>query len=240
MITIVCFKWRPHAAARVAYDADSVLALRAMVARWYPLPHRFVCVTDDATGLADVETLPLWPDFADVPSPHGGKNPSCYRRLKLFDPAIASVLGDRFLAIDLDCVITGDLTPLIDRADEFVMYGDTNPTTHYNGSLILMTAGARAKVWQTFDPKTSPRKALQARCFGSDQGWISYCLGGGEAKFSQADGVYSYRNELQDKNHLPKNARIVVFHGDLKPWSEKVQQRDPWVRQYYGRHEVVS
>jgi hypothetical protein len=239
-VTIVCFKWKPHQAARTRYDAETVLVMRAMVQRWYPQTHRFVCVTDDPQGLGDVEVLPLWSDFADVPSPHGGKNPSCYRRLKLFDPAIASLLGERFLAIDLDCIITGDLTPIVDRADDFVMYGDTNPKTHYNGSLILMTAGARAKVWETFDPKASPRKAYQSGCFGSDQGWISYCLGGGEHKFTKAEGVYSYRNDIKQMDRLPADARIVVFHGDQKPWTPQVQSQHAWVRTHYMRQGVAA
>lgn len=240
MITVICFKWKPHAMARATYGPETVLLLRAMVARWYPHPHRFVCVTDDPKGLENVEVVPLWRDFADVPSPHGGKNPSCYRRLKLFDPAIADLFGPRFIAVDLDCVITGDLTPIFDRPEPFVMYGDTNPKTHYNGSLILMTAGARPKVFTTFDAKLSPRKHYQSGCFGSDQGWISYCLGPGERKFTKADGIYSYRNELRQSHRLPPGARIVVFHGDLKPWSPCVQRDEPWLREHYRLESVAA
>jgi hypothetical protein len=209
-----------------------------MVARHYPHPHRFLCITDDAAGLdPDVETIPLWNDFAHVPSPHGGKNPSCYRRLRLFHPEIASVFGERFVSLDLDCVIVGDLTPLWDRPEDFVAWGDTNPLpgSHYNGSMMLLRAGARPQVWTEFDPATSPQLALRARCFGSDQGWISYCLGPGEARWTQADGVYSFRNDIMPANvaRLPANARIIFWHGHVDPWSNYAQANCPWVREHY-------
>lgn len=235
MLSVVTYKWTPAAGYRSTFGPETVNVLRRMVARHYPHPHRFICVTDDPKGIgADVEIVPLWNDFADLPSPHGGKNPSCYRRLRAFSPDIAHVYGERFVSLDLDCVITADLSPLWNRPEPFVAWGDTNPLpgSHYNGSMLLMTAGARRQVWDDFDPRTSPQKALAARCFGSDQGWISYCLGKGEARWTKADGVYSYRNDLQGLGELPGNARIVIFHGSIDPWHPKAQ-RLGWVRECY-------
>jgi len=235
MMTVVCFKWHPYGGItyRSSYGPEQVAILRNMVARHYPAPHRFVCVTDDARGLKDIETIPLWHDYESIPSPHGGGNPSCYRRLKLFDPAIAELLGDRFIALDLDTVVVGDLTPIFDRPEPFVMWGETDKRSWYNGSLILMTAGARAQVWTRFNPRTSPREALRAGRFGSDQGWISHVLGKGEATFGRKDGVYSYRVHLApNNNELPADARITCWHGRLDPWSYAAQQI-PWVREHY-------
>ncbi|MDH5244816.1 MAG: hypothetical protein OEW98_00070 [Betaproteobacteria bacterium] len=235
MLTIVTFKWQPPPGYRSAFRPEAVIALRDMVARHYPAPHRFVCITDDAKGLKDVETLPLWSDHATVPSPHGRGNPSCYRRLKLFDPAIASLLGPRFLSLDLDTVIVGDVRPIFDRPEDFVIWGETNPNSFYNGSMFLLTAGARAKVWTEFNPKTSPMLAKRAGRFGSDQGWISYCLGPGEARWGRDDGVYSFRVHLepQGTDTLPANCRIVMFHGKVDPWDWRAQ-RLAWVREHWG------
>lgn len=237
MMTFVTWKWKPHAGYRSEFAPDTVNVLKRMVDRHYQAPHRFICVTDDATGIdSSVEILPLWNDFAKVPSPHGGKNPSCYRRLRLFHPDAAQWFGERFVSMDLDVVITSDLRPLLDRPEPFVCWGNTHPTTHYNGSLMLLTAGARPKVWSEFDPHVSPQRAKDAGCFGSDQGWISYCLGAGEPRWGHKDGVYSYRNDLSPNGHagkLPANARIVVFHGRWDPWSMHIQQDCPWVREHY-------
>lgn len=234
-LTVVCWRWKPPHGYRSEYRPTTVNTLRRMVDRHYQAPHRFVCVTDDPAGLDPaIEIVPLWNDFANVPSPHGKKNPSCYRRLRSFAPDIAAIFGPRFVSIDLDCVITGDLRPLWDRPEDIVMWGDTNPKTHYNGSMLLMTAGARPQVWTQFDPAHSPALAKNAGCFGSDQGWISYCLGPGEVKWSRADGVYSFRNDLKPHNpdRLPSNARVVMFHGNEDPWGIAAQGLD-WVRRHW-------
>lgn len=231
--TVVTWLWAPPPGYRSKFNADTVNTLQRMVKRNFPHPHRFVCVTDISRGMnREVEVVPSWNDFANVPNPNGPKNPSCYRRLRAFAPDIASTFGQRFVSLDLDCVITKKLTPLWDRPEDFVIWGDTNPRTAYNGSMFLMTAGARPQVWTEFDPKTSPRAAYQSGCFGSDQGWISFCLGKNETRWTSADGVYSYRNELINKP-LPANARVVFFHGPGDPWEPQVQARAPWIRAHY-------
>jgi hypothetical protein len=98
--------------------------------------------------------------------------------------------------------------------------------------MCLMTAGSRSQVWTRFNPKTSPKESLRAGCWGSDQGWISYVLGPGEAKWGKRDGVYSFRNHLQGWQQLPPNAKMVIFHGAVDPWSEEAQ-RLGWVQQHY-------
>jgi hypothetical protein len=100
--------------------------------------------------------------------------------------------------------------------------------------MVLMTAGARKQVWDRFDPETSPRKAKAAGCWGSDQGWISYCLGPGEARWGKADGVYSFRNHLKSATRqLPGNARVVFFHGSTDPWTPGLSAQYPWVAQHW-------
>jgi hypothetical protein len=237
MLSVICWKWPPAPGYRSSYGPETVNTLFRMVDRHFPEPHRKLCVTDDAKGIdADVGVIQAWNDFASVPSPHGGHNPSCYRRLRLFHPDAAQWFGNRFVSLDLDTVITGDLRPLWNRPEPFIAWGDTNPLpgSHYNGSMMLLTAGARAQVWTDFNPKTSPQQSLQARCFGSDQGWISFKLGKGEARWTRKDGVYSFRNEVASHGQsLPANARIVFFHGLLDPWMSLVQRKYPWVKEHY-------
>lgn len=232
--TVCCFKWTPARGYRSTFTADAVNTLHRMVRRHYPALQRFVCVTDDPSGIDQgIEIVPLWPDFADVPSPHGKHQPSCYRRLKVFAPEARDWFGDRFVCMDLDTVITGDLRPLLERREDFVIWGETDPRSFYNGSLFMMTAGARRQVIDDFDPATSPRQAMRAGRFGSDQGWISHKLGPGEAMWGRRDGVYSYRVHLAPSGgHLPADARMVMFHGRVDPWSYAAQQHD-WIRGAY-------
>lgn len=232
MLTVVCWKWTPAPGYRSQFGPQTVNVLRSMVRRNYRKPHEFVCVTDDAKGIDPaIRIVPLWNDHSGVPSPHGKGNPSCYRRLKAFSPEAASIIGPRFVSLDLDCVITGDMVPVWDIKDDFCIWGDTSPNTPYNGSMFLLTAGSRRQVWEQFDPVNSPRLAIQKGYFGSDQAWIGACLGEHERKWTKADGVYSYRNDVRIKGgYLPAAARIVFFHGQFDPWQPEIQRRHPWVR----------
>jgi hypothetical protein len=236
--SIVCWKWQ-QPGYRSTFGPETVNTLLRMVRRNYAEPCRFICVTDDAKGLdPQVEVVPDWKDYANVPAPSGSRNPSCFRRLRAFAPDIGDVFGKRFVSMDLDVVITGDLMPLFDRPEDFVMFADTNPRTFYNGSLMMMTAGARSHVWTSFDPVRSVKAARAAGHFGSDQAIISHCLGPNEAKWTTADGVYSFRNHLNGetaspKTELPPNARAIIFHGCRDPWSPQSMRLD-WVRRFYN------
>lgn len=234
MLSVVTWKWRPREDYRSTYGPETVNILRRMVLRHYPHPHRFICVTDDPAGIDPrVEIVPIWDQWAEVPHPQGAKkNPSCYRRLKAFDPAMSAVFGRRFVSLDLDCVIVDDVTPVWERKDDFVCWGGTHITTTYNGSMVLMNAGARPQVWRDFDPQSSPRIARNAGHYGSDQGWMSYCLGPKEPRWNQSDGVYSYRLDVRHLGCLPPNARIIFFNGRIDPWSREAQGLE-WVQRHY-------
>lgn len=235
MISVVCFKWQPQPGYRSEYAPATVNTLRSMVERNYGRPHRFICVTDDPIGLDPrIEWVPLWNDHAELPNPSFHTGPSCFRRLKVFSREIGAVLGERFVCMDLDTVITGDLTPLLDRTEDFIAWRNPDPRWPLNGSLFMLTAGARPQVWEEFDPKTSPARSHAAGCKGSDQGWMSYILGKTETTWGPEDGVYSYRDEIAKRgNRLPKNARAVMFHGHWDPWDQEVHKVAPWVREHY-------
>lgn len=233
MISVVCFKW--HAEAyRSKFTGQHVNILRNMVARHYPEPHRFICITDDAEGIdAGIEVVPLWHDHAHIPNPSFRGGPSCYRRLKVFSREFEQIAGPRFVCIDLDVVIMGDLRPLLNRTEPFIAWRDPGGIWPYNGSMVMMTAGARSQVWDEFDPITSPQEAHAARCKGSDQGWMSYKLRPGEATWRTEDGVLSYHLDLdKGKAEPPPGARVVMFHGKPDPWDDEAQVHR-WIREHY-------
>lgn len=207
-----------------------------MIARHYAKPYRFVCITDEPEALSGVETIRLWPDLSNLPSPIGHSYPSCYRRLKLFAPDAGETFGQTVVSIDLDTVIVGDITPLFDRPEDFVIWGESDfpHTTPYCGSLWMLRTGTRTKVWTEFDAATSPKAAMKAGCRGSDQGFISYILGPGEATWTKKDGVYSFRKDLSKRPNyaLPADARVTCWHGKTDPWSHRAQQI-PWVLEHY-------
>jgi len=233
-LTFVCWRWRTPG-YRSTFGPETVFALREMIARHYRRPHRFVCVTDDPAPLVGVETIPLWSDCSRIPSPIGHSYPSCYRRLKVFAPDAGEVFGERLVSIDLDTVIVGDITPLFDRSEDFVIWGESDfpHTTPYCGSLWMLKTGTRPQVWTEFDEKSSPKKAWQAGCRGSDQGWLAYVLGKHEATWGKKDGIYSFRKDIARVGRgLPDDARLVSFHGKIDPWGCQAQNI-PWVRANY-------
>jgi hypothetical protein len=232
LISIVCWKWsRPG--YRSTFTGEHVNALARMVKRHYPHPHRVICVTNDAAGIdSSIEIVPDRADFADIPSPHGGMNPTCYRRLLLWHPDAARWFGERFVSVDLDVVATADLSPLWNRPEDVVLYRDPLYPTQYNGSMQLLTAGARPDVWAAFNPDRSPQIARGAGFRGSDQAWISLRLPG-EAQWDTRDGVYSFRKDIQrNGGKLPQDARLVVMHGQHDPWTGG--QSYDWCREHWG------
>jgi hypothetical protein len=234
-LTFLCWRWTPPKGYRSTFAPETVYALKAMIARHYHRPFRFVCITDQPEALPGIETVKLWDDCAGIPSPIGHSYPSCYRRLKVFAPDAGETFGERLVSIDLDTVIVDDITPLFDRSEDFVIWGcsDFPHTTPYCGSLWMLKTGTRPQVWTEFDPKVSPKLAWRAGCRGSDQGWLAYILGKNEATWGQQDGVYSFRKHLSQRGYqLPDNAAVVSFHGKRDPWGQFCQQI-PWIRQHY-------
>lgn len=202
-----------------------VNVLRNMLARHVRSPHRLVCVTDDSTGIDPrVEVVPLWDRCREL----GG----CYNRLWVFSKEARELFGDRFVCIDLDLVIVRDCTALFERDETFVInaYNPIRPESNdqrYNGGMFMMTAGARASVWEQFDPATTPAKVQSdLKVIGSDQAWIRQHLGPDEARWTNADGVYEAR---QVRRVLPANARVVLFAGKRDPSRFPY----PWIRAHW-------
>jgi len=186
-----------------------------MIDRNLSLPHELVCATDDAAGLdAGIRVAPLEKELI--------RYGNAFPKLAAFRPDAAELFGERLCVIDLDAVICGSLDPLLDRYDDdFVVWEDVLARSKpdrfkYNTSMVLMNAGARAQVWETFDRKTSPMTVMREHRCGSDQAWVSRQLNG-EKMWTREDGVLSYRFDVQDRA-MPDNARIVFFHGKPKPW----------------------
>lgn len=239
MLTIVVFLWHTPG-YRSVFTPKIVNIHYAMLKRNYSSPFRYVCVTNhNREGLnAEIETFPLWDDWADVPSPHGYGLPSCYRRLKLFDPETARAIGDRIAWLDLDMVICADVTDIFDRREPLVVLRTNFNKSPLNGSMLMMDAGARPDIWQDFTP-AGGIKARDAGCFGSDQGWIAYKLRNephlAHWRIGQG-GIYARRDLFRSRRKpaaSPSNAKIVLFMGKPDPWEEEAQ-RYPLVRAHYG------
>jgi len=241
-ITIVTFLWRPTGTWRQGYTAQHVNTLCQALKENLTIPHRVVCVTDMPKGIK-CETISLWKEPV-VPNVMRNK-PNCYKRLRLFAPDIEKVIGaKRFASIDLDCIITKNVDSIFDCKEDFrILKGYASP---YNGSLMIMDAGARAKLWNEFDPKTTPNKANRVKkpngkkYYGSDQAVISYLLPF-EPTFSLGPetGIYQYTSHIK-YSVVPKDARMVFFAGRMKPWFPELRNYNRTLYAKYRKQQKRS
>ena len=230
MITVLTWLWA-QPGVRSAYTADHVNIWAAMVRRNTKQSVRIACVTDTPEGIhpwidiiappREFENvrIPTWPDH----------RPQCLRRLTMFRPDAASIFGQRFVCMDLDCVIANPLDPIINTPHDFRICKGTAKGRPYNGSLIVMTAGARPKVYTEF----SPEGAVEAgkKYLGSDQAWIAHCLPN-EATFDLRDGV------MMSHGLRPREGVVMFYPGAEKPWNIVLNGSDPWVAKNYRDDET--
>lgn len=233
MLQVVCWKWDDglHPKKQLKFTHEHVNRLKNMVKRNLKIPHQFVCITDDPAGIdPDIKVIPLWDDYREL----GG----CYVRLKAFSDEMKNVIGEYFLSLDLDCVITGDITqlvmPLLTGDVDFKIWGDTHPRTPYNGSMWMMKAGARKEVWNQFTP-SCVNLGRSKGYVGTDQAWIGYCLGENEARWHIGDGVYSHRIHFKKQRVVdkPDDCKIVFFHGAGDPSQMGIRRMYPWVAEHW-------
>lgn len=260
MITFVTWKWR-GADGRRMFESPHVNVLRAMIARNYSGAHRLVCLTDEPKGLSprvDAQPMPET-KLEHLLSPHTPKVkriprrwqnsraayarriaqtqqpqhfPACYRRLWLFSEE-ARALGERIFLLDIDCVITGDLTPLVQSPADFVGWADPRfGWAKIAGGAWLLRAGSRTDVWTEFDADKSPAMCKARGLRGSDQAWLSYKLFPPAAAWTQADGLQKI-NWLRPGHALRPSARIVFTGGHSPPWAPEVKAQYPWILKHW-------
>lgn len=230
-LTVLCWLWSQEG-GRTTYTANHVNVWADMVRRNLSIPHRIACVTDTPAGIDPRTTIIRPPgEFEAVRIPTWRRDkPQCLRRVALFRPDAAAIFGERFACMDLDVVIGGSLDPLLGTSADFKIYRGTNPDRPYNGSLFLLTAGARPQVYERF----TPEGAVEAgqRFVGSDQAWISHVLGVGEQTWGPEDGIHWYGSHwgLSDEAR-----RLIFFPGSPKPWEVAGSRGDPWSTKFYRR-----
>ena len=233
MLTVCTFLWFDPRGVRndiYVYNETHVRRLKQMVERNLILPHEFICVSD--RKIDGIKTIPL--DFTTFV--HGTR----FAKLMMYAPE-GPLAGKRLLYLDLDCVVTGNLTPLVERDEDLVLWRNPNfgapGRARYNTSIILHTAGTRPEFWTEFDRKTTLATVQQATGWGgTDQAWVSYRASPEEAHWTDVDGVYG-AGRLGDSVHgagtdLPPNAKIVFFPGRRTPWTPGITEKHPWISQY--------
>lgn len=205
------------------YGPEYVNRLYASVARNMTRPFRFVCLTDDETGLRhEVETLPI-PDIR-VDAPYTNRP---WRKLAVYVPELGDLSGQA-LFLDVDLLITGPLDEFFDLPGEYcVIHNWTHPNRIVgNTSVFRFEIGAHADLLELYESKPTQYWVDKYRI---EQTFLSYelpkltywpkpwcisfkrhCLPGG-VKWPKAMLNWFLPSKL------PADARIVAFHGKPNP-----------------------
>lgn len=218
MINVVSIKVRPPDSLPegvrnhgYVYTSDWVNRLKNMVARYLPLEHAFACITDDPEGLDD----------GIVPIEAPGL-PGWWNKTKAFDPGLP--FADRVMVIDLDTVIVGDLTDLVNFPAPFVTAKQWKDITSlktvplYQGSVYVFDKGARDDVWTSLRPKHIEQ-------FRSDGDWIAH-LHPDEATFPPEWIV-----PLRGNESGPPGGAKVVLAMEVGGKNDVAAQKFDWVRE---------
>lgn len=202
MITVVTYKWfNPQGRynAVYTYTEEHVHKLRSMLKRHLHIPHKLVCVTDDALDLdpTEVEIRPI--------SSYLGLS-GTWQKLHFFSPSWIG-RASRMLLLDLDCVILDDITPLVQQEGDIVLWKRAQVRNPYNSSMVLYTPGTRPRIWGSYS-KSFVDKISEK---GGDQEWLSFILGHDEKGFPP--GIVKF----DPSDYAKPDARIVFFNGCRDP-----------------------
>ena len=199
------------------YGADFANRLYSMVKRHVTGDLRFVCFTDDATGLDDgIEALPL-PEM-DLPERVAW---SPWRKVSLWQEPLADLQGDA-LFLDLDIVVTGSLDDLFDYSpgDYCVIHNWTQPFEKVgNTSVFRFPIGKHNHIFD--DMAADPQKILSK--YKIEQQYISGEIA--SQVFWPKEWCISFKQNCVPfwplnffkVPPLPKSARVVIFSGYPDP-----------------------
>ena len=242
-VNVLCIKWGRK------YGPEYVNKLHSMVSRHLSRPFRFVCLTDDATGIhSGIEVKPIPAvgfDEFDQRKPwtfgHG------WLKLTSFADPLYDLTG-RTLFLDLDIVIVDSLDPFFDQPGEFVVIKEWDKTDGTgNTSCYLYTIGAHTDALEHLK-KDYPRSVDEVR---NEQEFITGYLGRqGKVSFWPDGWCVSFKRHCMQRGlmgwfkppEIPPGARIIAFHGKPNPpdaiagvsgkWYRRVLPT-PWVAEHW-------
>jgi len=211
---VICMKWGDK------YPARYVNTLYAGVARNISGPVRFICMTDDPTGIRpEVIVHPIPALGCEIPS----DVPGMWRKSVLWSHGLCGETGPA-LFIDLDVVVTGNLDGFFEFGDPEDVILARNPVRPFErlgqSSVFRFPIGGHTYMLENLraDPAGVSRKYQFEQRYTTQcirpairfwpKGWVAHfryhCLGSLISRYFRPA-------------RLPKGTRIVIFPGGPKP-----------------------
>lgn len=219
-VNVLCMKWG------TAYSADYVNRLHNMVKRHLTKPFDFVCFTDDPKGLQKGIIVKPIPEIT-VPL----KNQySPWKKLALYKKDLEGLSG-KALFLDLDVVIVDNIDCFFDYSDKFSIIENWTQKGRGigNSSVFCFTIGQYPKIYDDFQRDPNPI----VNEHDNEQIYLSKVIGENKDYFPDT-WCRSFKRHCVNKSfirlfkeaHFPKDAKIIVFHGNPKP-DEAMEGRWP-------------
>lgn len=185
-----------------------------------------ICLTD-AGHIDGVNTAPLLYDW-----------PGWWSKIEAFNPDRADIGNQDILLLDLDTVVTGNLSPFMERRPFTALtdfYCESQRQAPMASAVMYIPVEVKAQVWQRFikDPKGNMRRHTQKPNHG-DQGFVGSVLTAERWQNVLPSAAISYKKDVATTGRwsrsigdgsVPESARLVCFHGQPRPWDSG----EPWV-----------
>lgn len=255
-VNILTLKWGKM------YSSEYVNRVYRGVRRHLHRPFRFVCVTDDPSGLQpgiEAVAFPAKPDWLPLNARYHGW-PNIYVKLLVFERGFADLQGPT-LFLDIDQIITGDLDCFFDyKPGEFCIIHNWVALRKRlfrkvpfcgNSSCFRFEAGEKSHyIFERF--RSEAKDAVNPEIFGTEQEYMTHAVGVDKVNFWPENFVRSFKRTCTwpwPFNHLltprlKRDTRILCFHGFPTPTQAIAGFRDskhidgwtrpcPWVKRLW-------
>lgn len=208
-----------------------------MVRRNMSRPYRFVCLTDDETGIdPSIETFALPPiGIPEFDAATGWTRLHGWLKVTVFAVPLYDLTGPT-LFLDVDIVITGSLDEFFDPPGDFIVIKEWDKRDDTgNTSVFRFTAGAHAaligdlaKSLDTVQRDYRNEQEFVTSWF-SRQGKISYWPKSWCVSFKR-HCMYRGIKGFFKPARIPEGAKVVVFHGKPNPPDAIIGRSGKWYR----------
>ena len=229
------------------YLPEHVDILAAACKHWDP-EAQFICITETKKPFSSLVTVVPMPKAAQrvghIPAPQGDRFPSSYRRLWCFSKEAAEVLPEQIMLLDVDCMMVGDPTPLWAKDEDFVGWRPMSiwgREDRIGGGTWMLRPGTKTHLWEQFikNPGRIIQETRELGWTGSDQAILSRFLKGCST-WNQQCGIYGSQDGVFEWEMPPKDAIIVHFNGDDKPWNCPKLWMRAYCRYFGGQHAIET
>lgn len=215
VVTVACVLYQGEdvpSHSKGIFDAEWVDRLYRGIKRNTTREFRFVCYSDKEYQFNEpVERRPFRLPYKNM--------------FSLLEPFQSD---EKTIFMGLDTIITGNIDFLFDMDGFWMLQDPYFPDRDCSGVMVF---DPQPELW-SFIESNHERLASENKMFGVPSDMIFLDKVKHKTLDGPKHGIYSYK--VHARSGLPKDARIVYFHGKEKPH----EVNEDWVKEHWGKHKV--